>query len=128
MLNQIAFRPTAEELIVLAPFAPVAATFTYTEDIDFAIEVTDQDKNNIDGIITILTTLGNIAFTQDDLSKAFQYYKRGIALAEDGNFQKRLVRLHFNIGAVLTKTGQYAWEQNQKKYREHLKNRMISLK
>ena len=43
MLNQLGFRPTGEDVIVLAPFTPEAATFTYTEDTDLTIEVTDQD-------------------------------------------------------------------------------------
>ncbi len=43
MLNQLGFRPTAEDVIVLAPHTPAAATFTFTEDVDFSIEVTDQD-------------------------------------------------------------------------------------
>jgi len=43
MMNQLGFRPTAEDVIVLAPFTPVAGTFTFTEDTDFIIEVTDQD-------------------------------------------------------------------------------------
>ena len=43
MLNELGFRPTAEDVIVLAPHSPVAGTFTFTEDTDFIIEVTDQD-------------------------------------------------------------------------------------
>jgi len=59
MLNQIAFRPTAEDVIVLAPFTPVAATFTFTENTDFVIEVTDQDTPNDSETITYedVTTL-----------------------------------------------------------------------
>lgn len=44
MANQLGFRATAEDVIVLAPHAPVAATFTYTEDTDLTLEVIpDQD-------------------------------------------------------------------------------------
>lgn len=43
VLNQLGFRPTAEDVIVLGPHTPVAATFTFTENVDFSIEVTDQD-------------------------------------------------------------------------------------
>jgi PKD repeat protein len=43
VLNQLGFRPTAEDVIVLAPHTPSAATFTFTENVDFSIEVTDQD-------------------------------------------------------------------------------------
>lgn len=43
MLNSLGFRATAEDVIVLAPYTPVGGTFTFTEDTDFVIEVTDQD-------------------------------------------------------------------------------------
>lgn len=45
-LNQIPFKPSpATEAIVLAPFTPVAATFTYTEDTDLTVEVVDKDDD-----------------------------------------------------------------------------------
>jgi PKD repeat protein len=47
MLNQIPFRPSAEDAIVLAPFTPAASTFTFTEGTDLKLEVTsDDDKDN----------------------------------------------------------------------------------
>lgn len=48
MLNQIPFRPSAEEVVVLCPFTPASATFTFTEETDLTLEVTsDDDENNI---------------------------------------------------------------------------------
>ncbi len=43
MLNQIEFRQSAEDVIVLCPFTPEAATFTYTEGADFTLEVVPDD-------------------------------------------------------------------------------------
>lgn len=44
MLNGLEFRPTSEDVIVLAPFTPVASTFTFTENTDLTLEVIpDQD-------------------------------------------------------------------------------------
>ena len=43
MVNQLGFRQSGEDLIVLAPFTPVASTFTYTEDVGLTLTVTDQD-------------------------------------------------------------------------------------
>ncbi|MEN8226723.1 MAG: PKD domain-containing protein [Bacteroidota bacterium] len=44
MANQLGFRQSDEDIIVLAPFTPAAATFTYTEDTDLTLEVIpDQD-------------------------------------------------------------------------------------
>ena len=48
MLNQIAFKPSpATDAIVLAPFTPAAATFTYTEDTDFTVEMTSDNDPEI---------------------------------------------------------------------------------
>ncbi len=46
MINQIPFRTSAEDVIVLAPFTPAAATFTYTEDTDLTLEVTSDEAND----------------------------------------------------------------------------------
>ena len=48
MINQIPFRPSAEDVIVLCPFIPSAATFTFTEGTDLTLETTsDSDNENI---------------------------------------------------------------------------------
>ncbi|MEN8155603.1 MAG: PKD domain-containing protein [Bacteroidota bacterium] len=43
MLNQLEYRPSAEDVVVLCPFTPAAATFTYAEAAGLTLEVTDQD-------------------------------------------------------------------------------------
>ncbi len=52
MLNGIQFRQSAEDIIVLAPFTPVAATFTYTEDTDLTLEVVDKDDDEVTSNVT----------------------------------------------------------------------------
>ena len=52
MLNQIPFRQSAEDIIVLAPFTPAAATFTYTEDTDLTLEVVDKDDDEVTSNVT----------------------------------------------------------------------------
>jgi len=46
MINQIPFRTSAEDVIVLCPFTPAATTFTYTEDTDLTLEVTSDEVND----------------------------------------------------------------------------------
>ena len=68
LVNQIEFKPSpATDAIVLAPFTPVAATFTYTEDTDFTVEVTgDDDEENTWEVswsnVTILEIEGGTEF------------------------------------------------------------------
>lgn len=60
MVNQIAFKTSpATDAIVLAPFTPAAATFTYTEDTDITVEVTGDDdpENTKDASWTGVTIL-----------------------------------------------------------------------
>ena len=45
ILNGIPLRPTAEDVVVLVPFTPEAATFTYTEDTDLTLTVVPDDDN-----------------------------------------------------------------------------------
>jgi len=52
MLNGISFRQSAEDIIVLAPFTPAAATFTYTEDTDLTLEVVDKDDDEVTSNVT----------------------------------------------------------------------------
>lgn len=52
LLNQLEFRQSAEDAIVLAPFAPVAATFTYTEDTDLTLTVVDKDDDAVTSELT----------------------------------------------------------------------------
>jgi len=43
--NGINYRPSLEDVMVLAPFTPEAATFTYTEETDLTLEVTSEDDS-----------------------------------------------------------------------------------
>jgi PKD repeat protein len=52
MVNQLEYRQSAEELIVLAPFTPAAATFTYTEDTDLTLTVVDPDDDEVTSELT----------------------------------------------------------------------------
>lgn len=52
MLNQIEFRQSAEDIIVLAPYSPVAATFTYTEDTDLTLTCVDPDDDEVTSELT----------------------------------------------------------------------------
>jgi len=47
MLNQLEYRQSAEDIIVLAPFTPVATTFTYTEDTDLTLTCVDEDDDEL---------------------------------------------------------------------------------
>ena len=47
LLNQLEYRQSAEDVIVLAPFSPVAATFTYTEDTDLTLTCVDKDDDEV---------------------------------------------------------------------------------
>jgi PKD repeat protein len=52
MVNQLEYRQSAEDLIVLAPFTPAAATFTYTEDTDLTLTVVDPDDDEVTSDVT----------------------------------------------------------------------------
>ncbi len=52
MLNGIEFRQSAEDIIVLAPFSPVAASFTYTEDTDLTLTCVDPDDDEVTSELT----------------------------------------------------------------------------
>ncbi len=52
MVNQIPFRPSAEDVVVLCPFAPAAATFTYTEDTDLTLDVVDDETPEVSEELT----------------------------------------------------------------------------
>jgi PKD repeat protein len=43
LLNQIPYRPSTEDAVVLTPFTPAAATFTFTEDTDLTLEMTSDE-------------------------------------------------------------------------------------
>jgi len=68
ILNSLEFRTSpAEESVVLAPFTTEAATFTYTEDTELALEMThDDDPNSTQEIswdnVTVLEILGGVEF------------------------------------------------------------------
>jgi len=47
MLNQIEYRQSAEDVIVLAPFTPAATTFTYEEETDLTLTCVDKDDDEV---------------------------------------------------------------------------------
>ncbi|MEA3478883.1 MAG: PKD domain-containing protein [Bacteroidota bacterium] len=52
LLNGLEFRQSGEDAIVLAPFTPAAATFTYTEDTDLTLTVVDPDDDAVTSELT----------------------------------------------------------------------------
>jgi PKD repeat protein len=50
--NGIEFRPSAMPPIALAPWAPVASTFTYTEDTDLIVTCVDPDDDEVTSDVT----------------------------------------------------------------------------
>jgi len=67
MLNQIEFRPTVEDVIVLAPFTPIATTFMFTEDTDLTLTVVDQEDDEATSEVTwsnvdVLEIAGDVEF------------------------------------------------------------------
>jgi PKD repeat protein len=67
LLNQIPYRPSFEDAVVLTPFTPAAATFTYTEDTDLTLEMTsdefpDSTVNRTFSGVTVLEIVGGTEF------------------------------------------------------------------
>ena len=54
MVNQLEFRESGEDIIVLAPFTPSAAIadFTYTEETDLTLTVVDKDDDEVVSDVT----------------------------------------------------------------------------
>ena len=52
MVNQIPFRTSAEDVVVLCPFSPSASTFTYLEDEGLTLEVTNDDTPEVTESVT----------------------------------------------------------------------------
>jgi tetratricopeptide (TPR) repeat protein len=77
---------------------------------ELALKTYKQQENKL-GIVIMVTILGNIAFEKDNLSKALQLYQRGILLAKENHFQKRLDRLYLNIGVLMTASGRHVESQ-----------------
>ena len=66
-MNQLPFRPSAEDAVVLTAFTPAAATFTYTENTDLTLEMTsDDDPDNTWDVtwndVTVLEIVGRTLF------------------------------------------------------------------
>jgi PKD repeat protein len=51
-INQLEYRPSLEEAVVLAPFTTTGATFTYTEDTNLTLEMTHEDDPNSTSEVT----------------------------------------------------------------------------
>lgn len=92
MINQIPFRASAEDVIVLCPFTPVAATFTYTEDTDLTLEVTsDEDNENTWNVtwsdVTILEIEGGTEFLGiQDFTRKYYVFDIGVDQLQIGIF------------------------------------------
>jgi PKD repeat protein len=52
MVNQIPFRTSYEDVVVLCPFTPAASTFTYMEDEGLTLEVTNDDTPEVTESVT----------------------------------------------------------------------------
>ncbi|MBA7548199.1 hypothetical protein ES705_40646 [subsurface metagenome] len=92
MINQIPFRTSAEEVIVLAPFTPAAATFTYTEDTDLTLEVTSDEANDSTwnvtwSDVTILEITGGTEFIGiQDFTRKYVVFDIGTDHVQIGMF------------------------------------------
>ena len=103
MLNQIAFRPSAEDIIVLAPFAPVAATFTYTEDTDLTLSVVDKDDDEVISDVTwsnvtVLEVAGDVEFVGiRDFTRKYMILDIAVDKVQIGFFASTSEGSHMNV-------------------------------
>ena len=91
MLNTIPFRPTLETAIVLAPFTPVASTFTFTEDTDLTLEVTDDDNEDITweetwSNVDVLEVVGGEFMGLQDFTRKYILFKVSVDEIQVGIF------------------------------------------
>ena len=103
MLNQIAFRQSAEDIIVLAPFAPVAATFTYTEDTDLTLTVVDKDDDEVTSEVTwsnvtVLEVPGDVEFIGiRDFTRKYMILDITVDKVQIGFFASTSEGSHMNV-------------------------------
>jgi len=91
--NQIPSRPTGEDVIVLTPFTPEAATFTYTEDTDLTLTIIpDEDFPEVTEDITwsdltILEIAGGTEFIGiQDYTRKYIVFDIGVDKLQLGMF------------------------------------------
>ena len=103
MLNQIAFRQSAEDIIVLAPFAPVAATFTYTEDTDLTLSCVDKDDDEVISDVTwsdvtVLEVAGDVEFVGiRDFTRKYMILDIAVDKVQIGFFASTSEGSHMNV-------------------------------
>jgi len=102
MLNQIGFRTTAEDLIVLAPWAPVASTFTYTEDTDLTLTCVDPDDDEVTSEltwedVTVLEIAGTEFFGIMDFTREYLVLDISVDKLQVGIFISTSEGSHMNV-------------------------------
>jgi len=103
MLNQIEFRQSAEDLIVLAPFAPVAATFTYTENTDLTLTCVDPDDDEVTSEltwsdVTVLEIEGGTEFVSiRDFTRKYMILDIAVDKVQIGTFISTSEGSHMNV-------------------------------
>lgn len=103
LLNQIPYRQSAEDAIVLAPFAPVAATFTYTEDTDLTLTVVDKDDDEVTheltwSDVTILEIEGGTEFVGiQDFTRQYMILDISVDMLQIGIFISTSEGSHMNV-------------------------------
>jgi len=103
MLNGIDFRPTPEDVIVLAPFTPVAATFTYTEDTDLTLTCVDKDDDEVTSEVTwnnvnVLEVPGDVEFVGiRDFTRKYMILDITVDKVQIGFFASTSEGSHMNV-------------------------------
>lgn len=103
MLNGIEYRQSAEDIIVLAPFAPVAATFTYTEDTDLTLTVVDKDDDEVTSEVTwsnvtVLEVPGDVEFVGiRDFTRKYMILDIAVDKVQIGFFASTSEGSHMNV-------------------------------
>ena len=102
MLNQIAFRPSAEDFIVLAPWAPVASTFTYTEGTDLTLTCVDKDDDEVVSDVTwndvtLLEIAGTEFFGIMDFTRQYVVLDISVDKLQVGIFISTSEGSHMNV-------------------------------
>lgn len=92
ILNQIPYRTSAEDVVVLCPFTPAAATFTFTEETDLTLEVTsDEDENNTWEVtwsdVDVVEIAGGVEFIGvQDFTRKYVVFDIGVDHVQFGIF------------------------------------------
>jgi PKD repeat protein len=103
LLNQMEFRQSGEDLIVLAPFTPEAATFTYTEDTDLTLTVVDPDDDEVTSEltwtdVTVLEIEGGTEFVAvRDFTRKYMIIDITVDKVQIGTFISTSEGSHMNV-------------------------------